>query len=469
MWLIPPALVFSSVCAVSVASTWQLRAPSARSARRRLRGEGHRGQPKFWRTRMADGRLPVGPIWTDVHTFPARRFRGVVDGVIGGYPCQPFSMPAADADTTIPGISGPPSPDSLAQLGLFGACSRTSPAICRLGFRTVADDLRGLGYDVAAGLFTASEVGAPTDRTAVHRCSTQRQRPAKIPGLGGSFGRVQPARSLAEGWVPPIAQPAPKVFTLWEGPRTDGPLGRLILPTSQRTPNQTDWKSESAGGREPESLLRDGAALPRWPPGPPTTLAGPGCSSAGPTSRPPSPVADHDRRHRLLSVEHHRAQGERHAASITVSWAWLMGFSPDWVDEVPRVDALRCLGTPSCPPQAGLRHRPYSGANYGLPGGTAGRGGDGMNVTTHLWRFPALARRAYLRAARPPWRAARHSRRAPAPTHETPAGAEGAPATSPVGEAGGREARKTRRAPTMRPPGRTPAAGSCKAPTAPRS
>ena len=38
-----------------------------------------------------EGRMDNAPIWTDLKTFPAREFRGKICGLIGGYPCQPFS------------------------------------------------------------------------------------------------------------------------------------------------------------------------------------------------------------------------------------------------------------------------------------------------------------------------------------------------------------------------------------------
>ena len=41
--------------------------------------------------RQNDGDLPPFPIWDDVRTFDGRRWRGVVDVVSGGFPCQPFS------------------------------------------------------------------------------------------------------------------------------------------------------------------------------------------------------------------------------------------------------------------------------------------------------------------------------------------------------------------------------------------
>jgi site-specific DNA-cytosine methylase len=41
--------------------------------------------------KMESGQLVPAPIFTDLKTFPAHLFRGCVDIITGGYPCQPFS------------------------------------------------------------------------------------------------------------------------------------------------------------------------------------------------------------------------------------------------------------------------------------------------------------------------------------------------------------------------------------------
>ena len=43
-------------------------------------------------TRMQEGSLDCAPVWTDIRTFDGKPWRGVVDCVVGGYPCQPFSF-----------------------------------------------------------------------------------------------------------------------------------------------------------------------------------------------------------------------------------------------------------------------------------------------------------------------------------------------------------------------------------------
>jgi len=49
--------------------------------------------------RQNDGILPPFPIWDDVQTFDGRPWRGIVDVVSGGFPCQAYSTAAAGKNT----------------------------------------------------------------------------------------------------------------------------------------------------------------------------------------------------------------------------------------------------------------------------------------------------------------------------------------------------------------------------------
>lgn len=42
--------------------------------------------------RMEDGSLAPAPVWSDLTTAPGRRLRGMVDLVVAGLPCQPYSV-----------------------------------------------------------------------------------------------------------------------------------------------------------------------------------------------------------------------------------------------------------------------------------------------------------------------------------------------------------------------------------------
>jgi len=43
-------------------------------------------------TRMQEASLDLAPLWTNARTFDGRPWRGLVDGIIGGIPCQPHSL-----------------------------------------------------------------------------------------------------------------------------------------------------------------------------------------------------------------------------------------------------------------------------------------------------------------------------------------------------------------------------------------
>jgi len=114
--------------------------------------------------RMADETLDAAPVWSDVKSFDAERWRGCVDITTAGYPCQPFSIAGKKQAEADPRHLWP---------YIREIVRIVRPRLCffenvahhlRLGFEQVHDDLRSMDYGVAAGLFTAEEVGAPHRR-----------------------------------------------------------------------------------------------------------------------------------------------------------------------------------------------------------------------------------------------------------------------------------------------------------------
>ena len=133
--------------------------------------------------KMEAGLLDPAPIWTDLRTFPWEEFRGLVDIISGGYPCQPFSAAGKRIGREDPRHLWPWIADGIAI---------ARPRICffenveghvTLGLRDVIEDLGRMGYRTTWGVFSASEVGAPHRRRRVFVLAyDQRQRVEELSG-----------------------------------------------------------------------------------------------------------------------------------------------------------------------------------------------------------------------------------------------------------------------------------------------
>ena len=118
--------------------------------------------------RQNDGILPPFPIWDDVQTFDGKPWRGIVDVVSGGFPCQDISA-AGKGD----GLDGERS-------GMWREMARiicevrprfvfveNSPMLVSRGLGTVLGDLAEMGFDARWGVLGANAVGASHKRERI--------------------------------------------------------------------------------------------------------------------------------------------------------------------------------------------------------------------------------------------------------------------------------------------------------------
>ena len=118
--------------------------------------------------RQNDGALYPFPIWDDVCTFDGIPWRGIVDVVSGGFPCQDISIAGKGA-----GLSG-------GRSGLWREFARiirevqprfafveNSPMLTNRGLDAVLSDLAAMGYNAEWGVFGADDVGAPHQRKRI--------------------------------------------------------------------------------------------------------------------------------------------------------------------------------------------------------------------------------------------------------------------------------------------------------------
>lgn len=118
--------------------------------------------------RQRDGILPVFPIWDDVCTFDGTPWRGVVDVVTGGFPCQDISAAGKGA-----GITGERSGlwkemhRIIREIRPRYAFMENSPMLTSRGLGTVLGDLAEIGYDAAWTCLSAADCGAPHVRERI--------------------------------------------------------------------------------------------------------------------------------------------------------------------------------------------------------------------------------------------------------------------------------------------------------------
>jgi DNA (cytosine-5)-methyltransferase 1 len=186
--------------------------------------------------RQRDGILPRFPIWDDVTTFDGNPWRGKVDVVCGGFPCQDISSAGKGA-----GITGERS-------GLWGEMARiigeirpkyafveNSPMLTLRGLDRVLGDLSEMGYDAPWGVVGACHVGAPHRRERIwilansESIHAQRQHKGSWetqfgrsswwsiePELGrvanGVADRVDRLKAIGNGQVPLVAATAFRIL-----------------------------------------------------------------------------------------------------------------------------------------------------------------------------------------------------------------------------------------------------------------
>src|SRR5258708_26690806 len=155
--------------------------------------------------RMEDEALDRAPVWDDLKTFDGRPWRGIVDLISGGYPCQPFSTAGQRLGASDPRHLWPEFARLIREIEPPLVFCENVDAHLRLGFAEVLGELRGLGYTVEAGLFSAAEMGAthpPKRLFFLAYPGTQRGRGELADPRRGRFKPHQPPWGQPPGGGP---------------------------------------------------------------------------------------------------------------------------------------------------------------------------------------------------------------------------------------------------------------------------
>ncbi len=118
--------------------------------------------------RQNDGCLEPFPVWSDVRTFDGRPWRGIVEVVSGGFPCQDIS------------VAGKGGGIDASRSGLWSEMARiigeirprfafveNSPMLTSRGLGRVLGDLAAMGYNARWGVLGATHAGGPHKRERI--------------------------------------------------------------------------------------------------------------------------------------------------------------------------------------------------------------------------------------------------------------------------------------------------------------
>jgi len=111
--------------------------------------------------RMESEDLDPTPIWDDVATFDGRAWRGAVDIVSAGFPCQPWSQAGKRRGTADARWLWPLVAECIREIRPAVVVLENVSGLVAAGLGHVLGDLARLGFDAEWDVFLASETGAP--------------------------------------------------------------------------------------------------------------------------------------------------------------------------------------------------------------------------------------------------------------------------------------------------------------------
>lgn len=225
--------------------------------------------------RMGEARLDQAPIWDDLQTFNGAAWRGRVDILTAGFPCQPFSSAGHRRGIDDDRWLWPDIARIIRGMEPRYVILENVPNVIRHGLPDVLHGLAALGFDAEWGCLSAAAVGAPHVRERfwlvaevahpVRVGRTQQSvsienRETCVTGVALACEELADAEGIGRGWArlgPPAQEQPRRVADVYASSE------RVGFPPGRSDEGWDRWTT--AGG--PEPVLR------RRSDGPPNGLA----------------------------------------------------------------------------------------------------------------------------------------------------------------------------------------------------
>ena len=153
--------------------------------------------------RMEDGTMDQAPIVLDLREFDGSPWRGEVDCIAAGFPCQPVSLAGKGLAQEDERWLWDDVARVIREVEPRFVFVENVPGLVRRGLRGVVGDLAELGFDAEWSLFSAAASGAPHLRKRLFLLASHpdSERPQIRQGIAGNPRQEQPAAIGTDWWV----------------------------------------------------------------------------------------------------------------------------------------------------------------------------------------------------------------------------------------------------------------------------
>jgi len=159
--------------------------------------------------RMEEQALGAAPIWDDLLTFDGTGWRGRVDCITTGFPCQPFSQAGSRLKTDDERWLWPHIERIIGEVGPWLIILENVPGILDGGAAPILGSLAEMGYDAEWGVLAAAQVGAAHKRD---RWFCVAVRPEYLDALADAHGRHRVEPDTIPGGSRPISSEGQQRF-----------------------------------------------------------------------------------------------------------------------------------------------------------------------------------------------------------------------------------------------------------------
>lgn len=201
---------------------------------------------KILRARIKDGIFHDAPIFNDVRSFDGQQYRGRVDIISAGFPCQPFSVAGNREGAKDKRNMWPDTIRIIRQVKPRQLLLENVSGLLSSGyFGTILRDLAASGYDARWKVLSAAEVGAPhkRDRLWIYAYADDNGLSAAEVSRGSTKGSDDSATKQ-------ITTRKPSRLCVERSSLADANGGRKLQSEGRE---QEQWDGTSDGGEDDES------------------------------------------------------------------------------------------------------------------------------------------------------------------------------------------------------------------------